>query len=138
MENKHYRTKQRGIILDYLVERAGEHVTVHDIMNYLYSQRLHVGQTTVYRNLDRLVSDGSVRRYPLPDGATCYQFVGESSDCHSHYHLKCTSCGRLMHIDCEAIDSLAQHIADNHGFRVDGCMTVFYGRCADCCGGESK
>ena len=137
MQNKQYRTRQREIIADYLRSHADEHVTVHDIMNYLYSQQLSVGQTTVYRYLDKLVSDGTVRRYPSPDGATCYQYVGSHTECRSHYHLKCTECGQLIHLECEAINSLSAHIADEHGFKVDECMTVFYGRCSQCRKGES-
>lgn len=132
MRNNGYRTRQREIILDYLKSNAGGHSTVHDIMDYLYSQRLSVGQTTVYRYLDRLAAAGRVRRYPSPDGATCYQYVDEQEQCHSHYHLKCTACGRLIHLECDEIQHLASHIADKHGFKLDGCMTVFYGCCANC------
>lgn len=137
MRNEGYKTRQREIILNYLKNNSGEHSTVHDIMDYLYKQKLSVGQTTVYRYLDRLVAAGEVRRYPSPDGATCYQYVVEQEACHSHYHLKCTDCGRLIHLECAAVEQLASHIADEHGFKLDGCMTVFYGRCCDCRKGEN-
>ena len=35
-------------------------------------------------------------------------------------------------LDCDHLLSLNKHIAEHHGFIIDPCQTVFYGRCADC------
>lgn len=132
-----YKTKQKEIILDALKKNSEVHMTVKDIMEYLHSHKVEVGQTTVYRYLDRLVNDGIIHKYPAPDGlSTCYQYAGDG-DCHHHYHFMCVKCGELTHLECEHIDTLSKHVFDEHEFLVDCFKTVFYGVCKNCRKGEN-
>lgn len=60
------------------------------MFDYLRAQQSPVGKSTVYRCLDRLVSQGRARRYFLGDGArACYQYVDGQGACREHFHLKC-------------------------------------------------
>ena len=45
---------------------------------------------------------------------------------------KCEKCGKLIHLHCEDVVKLEQHLMDSHGFRMDPCRTVFYGICEEC------
>ena len=126
-----YKTKQKSLILDCIKLTAGKHFTADDIAEMLDEKGQHVGKATVYRHLDRLLSDGEIKKYTL-DGkvGACYQYSGENT-C-EHFHLKCVECGKLIHADCTFLDKLSSHIADEHGFVIDGTRTVFYGRCSQC------
>ena len=100
-----YKTKQREYILAYLQSCGGKHTTVAEIVRYLQDQGTPVGTATVYRNLEQLAEEGSVRKYLL-DGKTsaCYQFVSqEHQSCQEHFHLKCTVCGKLFHVSCDQL-----------------------------------
>jgi len=138
LENiRDYKTKQRETILEILKAQSDRHMTVKDIMEELRSKSVNVGQTTVYRYLDKLVSSGELRKYQAHDGlSTCYQYIG-AGDCHNHYHFMCVNCGELTHLECKHIDSLANHVFDEHEFTVDCFKTVFYGVCKNC-NGEMK
>lgn len=128
-----YNTKQKEMLLSYLITNKNEHTNVTGISAYLAAEGTPVGTATIYRQLDRLVEQGLVRKYTI-DGKTgaCYQYVDNSSECRQHFHLKCKSCGRLIHTECARLTEINRHILEHHGFSVDTSMTVFYGVC-DCC-----
>lgn len=128
-----YRTKQREQILEYLIQNKDHHLTADEIIFSLNREKSMVGKTTVYRYLDRLVSQGAVRRYYIEGGkSACYQFMDQEGGCSCHYHLKCVDCGQLIHMECEYLGEMDSHIKDEHDFQVDHSKTVFYGKCGDC------
>ena len=58
--------------------------------------------------------------------------IENSDECLEHFHLKCIECGKLIHIDCNYMKSLDEHILQHHGFKVDNSRTVLYGICNSC------
>lgn len=48
------------------------------------------------------------------------------------YHCKCEKCGKLIHLQCNEVESLKQHMMEHHGFEMDSLRTVFYGICSEC------
>jgi len=127
-----YRTKQREIILRFLQNNSGRHLTADDVCDHLRAGGTAVGRATVYRHLERMVESGEVRRYKMDDAGACYQYSGGEEDCGTHHHLKCTECGRLFHMECDVLNTIAGHVREHHGFVLDSERTVLYGRCADC------
>lgn len=134
-----YNTKQKGKILDFLIANKDNHMNVQKISAFLTAEGTPVGVATIYRQLDKLVENGVVRKYTI-DGKTgaCYQYIDENQDCHQHFHLKCVKCDRLIHIDCSHLKGIEQHIFEHHGFLVDSSKTVFYGVCSDCEGDKEN
>ena len=127
-----YETKQKAAIIDFIKSNSG-HITAKDIVNELSKCGEKVSTATVYRRLDKLVDSGMLKKY-ITDKGACYQY---STDCHGdHFHLKCTSCGTLFHVDCEFLMSIAPHIMEHHKFKVDNRRTVMYGLCESCNKGE--
>ncbi len=125
-----YKTKQSEIVLSYLKENSDSHLTANAIAMALSSQ--NVGKTTVYRHLEKLCRDGAVRKYILEEGdSACYQYIGDST-CHSHFHLKCLNCNKLLHLECDHLSEIETHINAHHNFKVDSSRTVFYGICEEC------
>lgn len=124
-----YNTKQKTAVLSFLKENSSRHITAADIVNALNASGSKIGTATVYRHLDKLVGDGFVKKY-ITDNGACYQYGGE---CHgNHFHLKCTSCDTLFHVDCDFLENLAPHILEHHKFKVDNTRTVMYGICEKC------
>ena len=135
-----YQTKQKAQVLQYLETHSRQHITAAELLIALNTGGVQIGSATVYRQLEKLEEQGLVRRYSLDDrGSACWQFAGEGaqSACHSHFHLKCTVCGRLIHLDCGHLQQIANHVAEEHGFQINPARTVFYGTCGDCSGAES-
>ncbi len=131
-----YSTRQKREMLSYLKGHEMEPYSVDDLVFRMQEQGEHIGRTTVYRYLEQLAEQGSVRKYQNAQGVTQYQHVADSAACDSHFHMMCKSCGRLYHVSCELMDQLSQHIASEHNFRVDMRDTILVGVCARCAGRE--
>jgi len=128
-----YKTRQKEKILEYLTTHPGRHVTAQEISMHMNQEGNPVGTATIYRQLDQLVSDGTIRKYTI-DSRTgaCYEYLPGAQECHRHFHLKCVRCEKLYHVTCEHLCELEQHILEHHGFQIDQSKTVFYGICENC------
>lgn len=132
-----YATRQGKRILDYLESLKGRHVTVWEAARYFADAGEGIGQTTIYRHLEKLTEEGKLRKYILSEGkSACYQYVEGGAKCREHFHLKCEKCGTLIHLECDALNKIRRHIFKEHRFRINALKTVFYGRCERCLDGD--
>lgn len=128
----HHNTKQKSVILEVL-EKNRNHITAEDVITLLHNYGEKVGRATVYRYLRELEEAGKVRKYTLGEKNTAYyQYMGDDSSCHGHYHLMCDSCGKLEHLDSSVAEVFAKSALENYGFEIDCSRTVFYGKCKQC------
>lgn len=127
-----YKTKQGEKIAQLLIKNENRHLTAEEIRNMLKAEGNAVGTATVYRNLEKLVSEGKIKRYRLVEGEpACYQYIGDK-ECHEHFHLKCLSCGGVIHFECNYLGDLSEHLLGHHGFHLDRSKIVLYGICSEC------
>lgn len=133
MKQTIYKTKQKTAILQCVKNMGDKHFTIDALCEILIKNGNAVGRTTVYRMVEKLSNDGVLRKFVMPQGeSSCYQYVGEHNHCHEHFHLKCEKCGNLIHMDCDEMNSLAEHIKSHHGFSLNPLKTVIYGVCEGC------
>lgn len=134
---KPYRTRQRQIMLDFLSQSAGSYVTIQELLSALESRGAKVGVSTLYRNLERLESEGLIAKVNI-DGinGACYRYRGEACD-DVVFSLKCESCGTMIDLDCPELGKLYRHLATGHHFSINPGKTVFYGTCESCSGRKS-
>ena len=95
------------------------------------------GKSTIFRLLAALTEKGSVRK--LPDGQGrhfIYQYT-EASHCRTHLHLKCTDCGRFIHLTERLSRLLCEAVASEGHFALDEERTLLFGRCRACGGGDA-
>jgi Fur family ferric uptake transcriptional regulator len=130
---ENYTTKQSEEILGFLVSHMDAHLTAAQIFEHFGRESVPIGRTTVYRQLERLVRNGGVRKYTF-DGipGACYQFVPKAEQRREHYHLKCETCGNIVHLKCSEMDEALGHILQSHEFQINDAKTVFYGKCKFC------
>ena len=132
-----YKTKQRDELLEYLKSMAGQHITVNSICAYFKQKGRPIGTTTVYRQLERMVSDGLVNKYIIDrNSPACFEFVAEQNhhEQETCFHCKCEKCGKLIHLHCDELMLIQRHLLEHHQFRLTPTRTVFYGVCAECDG----
>lgn len=105
-------------------------VSAAAIVDALREQGEHIGIATVYRQLEKLERQGSVHKVTTDEGAY-YQFCthGCASDC---CLFKCERCGRIVHLDCQQLAPLYEHLEHEHGFSINPRKTMFYGLCREC------
>ena len=137
-----YKTAGRQKLLDFLQSHPDRQFTVDELVVELNRTRKDTkagsGKSTLYRHLSELCDEGTARKYRSDtQSAYVYQYVGTGDCCH-HFHLKCVSCGTLVHLECTVSEELLAHIQSDHGFRVDSGRSILYGMCEDCASMEKK
>ena len=128
-----YQTKPRRQLLNFLAEQPDRSFTAEELAQAL-SERHGAdapGKSTVYRLVAKLVQEEQLKRFE-PEGShrSFYQIIG--CEGHDHLHLKCTDCGRLIHMKESASEHLLLDILRANGFSVDEHKTVIFGRCNEC------
>ncbi|MBE6546131.1 MAG: Fur family transcriptional regulator [Ruminococcaceae bacterium] len=129
-----YRTEQKTMLSDFLRANREHAYTVDELaegMRLSYGEAAP-GKSTVYRLMTHLVEEGTVKRFVKGHSRRfVYQIVG-GADCHSHLHLKCMECGKLLHLDEEVSERLLRAVRSSNDFSVDEEETVLFGACAVC------
>ena len=131
-----YQTKPRRQLLSFLAEQPECSYTAEELADALAARHgtEAPGKSTVYRLVAKLVREEQLKRFE-PEGSrrSYYQIIGCTG--HDHLHLKCTDCGRLIHMEESASAHLLRDILQENGFSVDEHKTVIFGRCNECLGG---
>ena len=110
-------TRQRLSILQTLAEHKGQHLAAEDIFELMKDEYPEMGLATVYRTLQLLYEIGHI-------------FDGDSK--HSHHHLICRTCGRVMPFEDDFLEDLEAQIEADTGFHVLDHELKFYGQCKEC------
>ena len=130
-----YKTKQGQDIKEYLETIKGVHFTVNDVCEHFKNNGTPIGTTTVYRQLERMTGEGSVQKYIIDTNSpACFEYIGEDvhKDKERCFHCKCEKCGKLIHLHCEELAEIEEHLRKHHSFLLDPLRTVFYGICESC------
>ena len=127
IEKKNYKTRQKEIILDLIKNKKSE-FTIKDIYEELNGS---VGLTTIYRLVDKLVSENKINKYIKDNNNTSYQYLQEC-ELENHFYLKCKKCGNLIHIDCDCVMELFNHIFIEHKFKPNNDNIIIRGICGNC------
>ena len=124
-----YNTKQKDKIMN-IIKSFNKEFTIKDIHNKLCD----VGLTTIYRLVDKLVLDGKIKK-TISKNVTYYQYLEDCNE-ENHFYLKCENCGSLLHIDCECIKELENHINKKHNFKLNKKQIIINGICKNCKGSD--
>lgn len=131
---KSYSTVSHTKIMKYLCDNYDRLITVNDIENFLKSENIEVNVSTIYRFLNKLSDSGEVMKYVARKGEmSSFQYVGNARrNCREHIHLHCVKCDRIIHLECEFMEEISNHIMNHHGFRLQCESSVLYGVCKEC------
>ena len=133
-----YSTRQKRELLGFLQEHDLENFSVDDVVFRLQDKGSRIGRSTVYRYLESMAEQGTVRKYQNTQGMTQYQHVEDVTACDDHFHMMCKSCGNLIHMDCDLMHSMAEHLFAAHGFMLDPKDTILKGICEKCRNGGEE
>ena len=125
--NDSYKTKQKDLIMNEIIKQNHE-FTIKDIYEKLSNE---VGLTTIYRLVDRLVKEGILNKTISKENITYYQYL-ERCNHKNHFYLKCEKCGSMIHVDCDCIEELTNHILNNHKFKLTREHIIINGVCKNC------
>ena len=120
------RTPQREGILQVLKE-SDRPLTVEEIWERMPERRS--GLPTVYRNLDRFVSQGWAESILGADQVM--RFVRCDSR-HHHHHLQCEACGRTAEVSACGLSASLHEIEALSGFAITRHQLLLFGLCRGC------
>lgn len=128
-----YKTVTKQLVIDFLKSKAETTVSVEEIKNYLSENENNANITTIYRILDKLYENNLLMRFSDEKKKRyTYKYVSNESMCREHIHLKCSNCGKIVHLDCEHSDEFIRHIYNEHGFLLRCDNAILYGLCKNC------
>lgn len=127
-----YRTKLKSELLLLLEGRKEDALTAKEIHARLQESENAPNLASVYRQLDRLVEERVLVKSIPEHGKSAVYLWSEAGACYHHLHMQCTSCGRLMHLDCHDAMEFMHHLSDSHDFFLSVGKTVLYGECGRC------
>ncbi len=136
MTKSGYNTGGKSSVLNFFRSNRDLQFTADDVIAALAERCKSTGEkmpgkSSVYRIISNFEQEGVLRCYT--DGDTSkrlYQYSGEH--CDSHFHLKCSGCGKVVHLECRIGDELLRHISSDHGFFVSAGRSVLLGECSSC------
>lgn len=127
-----YQTKQKQIIYDFFAANPDRQFSAKEVSDSVKKQA-KIGESTVYRLIKTMTDSGEIRRFSGKNvKSVVYQFANQNEHCREHFHLKCTGCGELIHLDCGLVKDFEKHMNSHHGFAIDHVKTIIYGTCANC------
>jgi Fur family ferric uptake transcriptional regulator len=131
---REYNTEQKKILTDFLRKNREKAYTIEEIaheLKELYGASAP-GKSTVYRLIPHLVEEGQVSRLPRGRGRSFVYQSLEADRCHGHLHMRCMSCGRLIHLDDGLSEELLCKVRDLCGFSVNEKDSILLGNCLSC------
>ncbi len=109
-----------------ILEESNSAISVLQILKILKDQNLYPNKTTIYRLMDKLVSDGTIKIICGKNGTSYY----EKSE-HDHHHFFCQSCEQVFCLpSSENID--VDSLIKNKEFKITGHDFNIYGICEPC------
>ncbi|HVK71260.1 MAG TPA: transcriptional repressor [Polyangium sp.] len=107
------------------------HFTVEDLVKTLRETgTVEAHPATVYRIVPLLVEAGLLQETLVSAGeGHRYERAFEREH---HDHLICTSCGKVVEFEFEAIEVLQRNIAERFGFYLTGHVHELFGLCSKC------
>ena len=123
-----YDTKAKSALSEFLRTNADRQFTAEELAAKMSES---AGKSTVYRLLSKMCDEGEIRRLPREGERGSYYQAIPDETCLGHLHLKCSRCGKLVHLeDAESRRIFA--MALENGFIIDTKLTMLYGICGDC------
>lgn len=119
-------TTQRQIILEELA-KVKTHPTASELYDMVRKRLPRIGLGTVYRNLELMAESGMVLK--LEVGGTQKRFDATTA---THYHIRCSNCGKVDDIDTPVLDDLVRKAAEATSYAVIGHHVEFSGTCPAC------
>lgn len=104
------------------------HLTSHQVYEEIRQYLPAVNPSTVYRALDRLVSQGKISVSDMGTGATVYETLADGI----HHHLVCEKCGGVITINQNEVGAFFRAVEQKQHFKVLTNHLILFGICTTC------
>lgn len=119
-------TRQKAIILDTLMHMK-THPTVQELYQEVLKKDSTIGQATVYRNVNKLLVGGKIRKIPTNDNIDHYD-----GDCSIHHHFYCLKCHKIIDLYDDGYRNFIDDIENKNSVKIEDVSFLFEGICKEC------
>ena len=89
-----------------LINECEGHLTAEEVFLLAKSKKINVSLASVYRILEKLVDEGKIKKFSIPNGSHVFDKTAAQ-----HEHLVCTICGKVKDIHLKNLkDIIAKEI----------------------------
>jgi Fe2+ or Zn2+ uptake regulation protein len=120
-------TRQRATVLDVIEETQG-HLHAEELYALARARDRRISLSTVYRTLALLKDHDLVVERHFDEEHHHY----EAKDDREHYHLICSSCGKVVEFDSPQLIKLLHQIGEAQRFEITRADVEVLGRCETC------
>ncbi len=113
-----------------LLEKADKPLSVPEMQVLLVDQNLTPNKTTLYRMLDKLVTDEMVEALLLDPKVTYYEIKT-----HHHHHFRCQGCDTIKCVDDPVLETYIHALEEKlaaKGLKVEDHHFSLNGKCNQC------
>ena len=135
---REYTTDNKKIVTAFFEKNRDSHYTIDSAIDELHKEGYDIAKSSLYRTVGNLCRTGILKRFEA-DGidSFVYQYSNFDTMCEMHFHLKCSRCGKLIHLECPQMNDIKKHIFNEHGFTIGG-GNIIYGLCKSCSSRSEK
>lgn len=126
-----YRMTPQRLAILHVLHHSGEHLSPTEVYERARMELPSLTETTVYRTLEFLASNGLARPAHMGNGHLVYEIAR-----HEHHHLKCRNCGNEMEVEHALLEKLYRQLEFETGYRLTDSHITFFGLCPNCQRGE--
>ena len=121
---KKRNTIQKKIILDS-IKNTKSHPNVNELLKIVKEKDSTIGKSSIYRNLNSMVEDGSVKLILTNSNSKRYD-----GDISNHNHFVCNKCNKVIDIMNEK--TIDKKLEKEYNFIIQEKSTTYFGICNDC------
>ncbi len=122
-----YSTRSKKRILEFFSSSPQSSFTLSAIILHCDD----IPKSSVYRIVDCLEKDGELRVVGVSDKRERLYQISNRMSCPNHMHIRCTLCGKTVHIDETTSNEIEALLETRLGYS-DCFSTVFKGKCSEC------
>jgi Fur family ferric uptake transcriptional regulator len=122
-------TVSKELLIQFFLDNQNRHIPSKELQEYVARHLPEVDRTTIYRNIEKLISLDLIQELELPKPGKAYQFIYDSN---IHHYYICKGCGDIKKGDQKLFSRIEKALKDIHGFSKAHLSVVFYGYCSDC------
>ena len=127
-------TRQKQLLLAILKE-ADRPMSINEIYSLIVDQLPKIAKSTIYRNIDSLLSQDLIEKYHLNDNEIFYRIKADRHD-HKHYVI-CDDCKKIFDLPSCPIHAL-ENAMEEEGFIIKDHQIQISGLCRDCAESNNK
>ena len=131
LHERGYRMTPQRLAILHVLHHSDGHLSPAEVYALAYVDHPGLTETTVYRTLEFLSTNGFVQAAHKGNGHLTYEIAR-----HDHHHLKCRNCGDEMEVQHELLQPIYRQLESVSGYRLTDSHLTFIGICSDCQKGD--